>query len=491
MNLQKQNYLDIGFKVLLCALLFYFPIFLHLGFLPIRLWDESRLAISAYEMFKNGNYLVAHFDGLPDMWNTKPPLLLWIQAFFINLFGTGELAIRLPSAVAALFTAIALVIFGIKYLKDYWFGFISAMVLITAYGYINYHVSRTGDYDSLLVLFSSLYVLFMFAYTETKQLKFLHLFFLSFTLAVLTKSVQGFLFLPGVFIYLLLSLNIKTILNKWFFINLGLSILVIASYYLGREYFNPGYLDAVLANELGGRFLEVNEQHAGPFMLYYTVLINYHFAEWYWLVPCGVAVGLLSKDARLKKITLYSVILVLSYWLIISISKTKLEWYEAPMFPFLSILAAVFIYSIFKWLLSSEFFSGILRFNIFPYLFLFIVFLNPYEKIISKVYLPKDYEWEHEDYRLSAFIQNAIKTNYNLNDYGLCYEGYNAHIKIYAHMLEERNQSVAFMDWNTLQPGAKILVAQESLKHFIEDNYKVDIIRSIKNTNEYLVHDRK
>ena len=87
----------------LLAILLYFPIFGHLDTLVLRQYDESRLAINAFEMFKDGNFLVTHFEGNPDMWNTKPPMMIWLQVFFINLIGLGELALRLPSAFAAFF----------------------------------------------------------------------------------------------------------------------------------------------------------------------------------------------------------------------------------------------------------------------------------------------------------------------------------------------------------------------------------------------------
>jgi 4-amino-4-deoxy-L-arabinose transferase-like glycosyltransferase len=97
---------EIIVKIILFLLLTYPPIFLHLGSLPIRIWDESRLAINAYEMNKDGDFLVTHFSGMPDMWNTKPPLMIWLQVFFIKLFGVGELALRLPSAIAAFLTCV-------------------------------------------------------------------------------------------------------------------------------------------------------------------------------------------------------------------------------------------------------------------------------------------------------------------------------------------------------------------------------------------------
>src|SRR5690606_35013342 len=80
----------------------YFPIFGHLDTFPVKWWDEARNATNAYEMYRTGNWIVATYDYTPDMWNTKPPLLIWIQVFFFKMLGPTVLAIRLPSAFAAL-----------------------------------------------------------------------------------------------------------------------------------------------------------------------------------------------------------------------------------------------------------------------------------------------------------------------------------------------------------------------------------------------------
>ena len=72
---------------------------------PIALWDESRLAVNALEMRQRGFSLVTTYGFAPDLWNTKPPLLIWLQAGSIDLFGAREWAIRLPSLLAAVATA--------------------------------------------------------------------------------------------------------------------------------------------------------------------------------------------------------------------------------------------------------------------------------------------------------------------------------------------------------------------------------------------------
>ena len=98
------------------------PLFMHLDALPFRLWDESRLASNAYEMNKNGNLIVTYYDGQPEMWSTKPPLVIWMQVLFIKILGFNELAVRLPSAIAGLLTCMVLLYFSKKIFRyvDRW-----------------------------------------------------------------------------------------------------------------------------------------------------------------------------------------------------------------------------------------------------------------------------------------------------------------------------------------------------------------------------------
>ncbi|KAF0199918.1 MAG: 4-amino-4-deoxy-L-arabinose transferase [Bacteroidetes bacterium] len=265
-------------KTVLFLLIVYCPFFLHLGDLPVRIWDEARLMFNTLQMAENGKWLVTHFEGRPDMWNTKPPLMIWCQLLFLKLFGNQELSFRLPSAVAGFMTAVLLMLVAIRLLKDYWFGLIAVLVLVTANGYVGYHVTRTGDYDALLTLFTALYAFSFFRFSENGEQRYLHLFFAGLLLAVLTKSVQGLLFLPALGIYVVINRSLKKLLqNKWLYIDLIVVTLVVAGYYLLRESLNPGYIDAVLNNELGGRYLATTENHRHAFSFYLNLLMTDHF----------------------------------------------------------------------------------------------------------------------------------------------------------------------------------------------------------------------
>jgi len=487
MKMEIWNKSGVGVKVLLFCLLIYFPAFLHLDTMPIRIWDESRLAINAYEMYNNGNYFTSFFEGTPDLWNTKPTLMIWLQVLCIKLIGKGELAIRLPSAFAAVFTALALVFFSLKYLKNFWFGFIASLVLITSYGYIGVHATRTGDYDSLLTFFMTAFALLFFLYLENRNKIYLHLFFLTVFLAVMTKSIQGLLILPALFIYLLIQKKFFVFKDKWVYIDLLLCISVIGGYYFAREYYTPGFLYAVWENELGGRYMSTLEGHKADFMYYYNMLTDYHYANWYWLLPCGMAVGFFIKDEKIRRITLFATLIAVSYWLIISCSETKIEWYEMPLFPFFALIVAVIIYTVFTFLKNMPEITNLLSFNTAPYIFLFIVFLSPYEKIIDKVYMPKEYDWDKEFYQVSYFLKDAVKSKRSVKDHYLCYDGYRAHLLFYVNILNEKNQNVGFKDWHNLQSGDRIIASQSNVQADIESKYSYELIGVVNNIKEYKI----
>src|SRR3989339_961063 len=113
--------------ILFFLILVYFPVFLNLDLLVLAMWDESRLAVNAIEMYLNGNFLVTHYDNLPDLWNTKPPFLIWMQVLSFNIFGINELGVRFPSALAVLATIAMFIYFSRKYFQNFFPGLIASV----------------------------------------------------------------------------------------------------------------------------------------------------------------------------------------------------------------------------------------------------------------------------------------------------------------------------------------------------------------------------
>lgn len=480
------------FKYLVLALLIYMPIFGHLNTVPIRIWDEARLAMNAYEMLHNGDLIVTHFEGNPDMWNTKPPMLIWMQVVFMKLFGVNELAVRLPSAFAALFTCIAIMLLALRYLKQFWFGFIAILVLVTTHGYINVHATRTGDYDALLTLFTTVSGLSFFAFVESQKTKYIYLFFVFTAFAVLTKSITGVLFLPALTIYILWRKQlVSTLKNKHFYFGLALFLVMTLGYYLLRELKNPGYLAAVQINELGGRYLNALESHNEGFWFYYNNFINFQLSAWYLLLPFGLLIGLSSKDKKINRLTFFSALLVTTFFLVISTAQTKLEWYDVPMYPFISIIIAVFIFYIFDFFKNWERINRTLKYNVMPFIFLFLIAIAPYQKIINKTYKPKEYPWDVDFYEIGYFLKDAIKGKLDVDGYYLLYDGYKAHNDFYLRMLQDKGIAISFKDWKELENGSRVIAYQNNVKQYVEDNYNYELIKETGKVKKYKINDRK
>jgi 4-amino-4-deoxy-L-arabinose transferase-like glycosyltransferase len=483
-------------KALLFLLVIYCPFFLHLGDLPIRVWDEARQVANTLEMERNGNYLVTYFKGQPEMWNTKPPLLIWFQLFFLKLIGNEELAFRLPSAIAGFLTTLTILLVFAKYLKSYWFGLFTVLVLVTANGYIGDHVARTADYDALLTFFMIFYALCFFLFLETGRQKYLHLFFAGLAFSIFTKSIQGMLFIPALVIYPALTGNfLKLLKNKWVYIDFALVMMLVMGYYLLRESVNPGYLEAVYINELGGRFASTMEYHKHPFNYYLNLLISDQFAIWFLLVPLGFFAGLAYPKGPVRRMILYVALLSLGYLLIISSAGTKLAWYNAPVFPLLSILAAFTIYRVFLLIVEFKSIKGGLFKRALPVLFMILVFYLPYQIIIDKVYKPRESPGEIDFYNISHLLQDAVNNKTEVKDCFICYNGYNAHLQYYIDRLNIQARHVFFRDPQLLRKGDIVIYSEEFIRKKIDKkflfeetgkyyNVKFIKINDIRNRNE-------
>lgn len=477
--LDNQKLKNIGVFILL-LLICIMPIFGHLEDLAIRLYDESRLAQNAYEMSKNGNWLVTFFDGKPDMWNTKPPLMIWLQVIFIKILGYRELSIRLPSALAAFGTVLLIYYFLKQYLQDVSIGLIAVLVLITCNGYISVHVTRTGDYDTLLTLLTTFYCLCLFQFIRTDKSKYLYLFFIGLSLAVLTKSIAGLLFLPGLFVFLLYKKKLLLLLkNPNLYLGALIPISTIIAYYGLREHYNPGFIKAVFENELGGRFLKIIGEHQEGFWFYYHNLIQFRLYDlWYLSVPAGFLIGMFHKNSRIRDLSLFSFIMLFSFILIISKAKTKLEWYDAPLFPFIAILVSIFIYFIYNLLQELKF--NQLNFNILPILFLFFVFVKPYSLIIDKTYMPIDTGWDKDWFNASYYLKAILKGEKSAEGLVFLHEGYSPHISFYLKMMDENKIEFLWKDKTKLTVGDKVVFYQDEVKSYLENHYTIEQLENNK-----------
>ena len=498
--MKKSQFLPILF-IALFAVACYFPLFLHLDHMSVRLWDEARRAVNAFEMAQNGNLLVTHYEGAPEMWGTKPPLLIWCQAFFMKTIGYNEVALRLPSALAALAAVVLLVLFSWKVLKRPLAGFLAGLVLLTTQGYAGAHVARSGDFDSLLTLWETGYLLAFFTFfcqTDfTKKKKWLYVTAAFVALAGLTKGIAGFLFLPGILIFYLVFNKKRDnenqgILDLLRWRHTWLAVLVavvpVVSFYLLREAFNPGYLATVMDNEVSGRYLETQGGHVHPWYHYFEWLWREQFQPWLLFIPLGLVVGFWQKG-RLRSLTWLLLLNSLAFLLIISFAKTRIMWYMAPVYPSLALLVGIGI-SDFGFRISP----GAVRnpkSEIRNYLllaaFVLALFYQPYRTIVERVYFEQHPSWDWHELKYRDFMRKVK----DVKNYTIVHAKYNSHVVFYSKVFNLKGYSVghqALTDFNNqkfefgkgtlkFEAGDTLMVCENPVFAALDTVYQYDVLR--------------
>jgi 4-amino-4-deoxy-L-arabinose transferase-like glycosyltransferase len=286
--------------------------------------------------------MVTLYQGQPDLWNTKPPLLIWMQALSMHLFGYSLWAFRLPTALAALGLTVLVIGFAKRWLGGALAGLLAGLALLSSYGFVRYHVARNGDYEALLLLFTTTQVLAAFAWLQTRKPRYLLILGTAVGLAVLTKSVAGLFLLPGIAIEIIRRGRLLLMLRQpaaW--AAAALAIGPPGLWYWLREYAQLGYWQAVWQNELGGRMGSALEQNAGPWYFYLKNFVGPTFL--YWLPSLWVIVACWVLAQRPVRRPAHR-FLTLVAWsgaplvVLISTARTKLLWYDAPLYPLLALV---------------------------------------------------------------------------------------------------------------------------------------------------------
>ncbi|MCC6819078.1 MAG: glycosyltransferase family 39 protein [Bacteroidia bacterium] len=323
--------------VIVCVLFAAYLQFFNLGNLHIVQWDESRLAVNAAEMSQNNQYWITSFENRPDLYNTKPPLMIWLQTLSIKIFGLNEFAIRFPSALSGILCLLLVGRIIYKKTKNYYLAGIGLSILAYSGGFIQLHGSMTGDFDSLLTLFILLSFDAFETYLDSNKKQNLYLFICWQALAIMTKSAAAFIPLPIWFILILYKRKWKALPKLS--LAILLSLVPFIAYIFIRELLSAGYLEAIWANDFHGRFSKALEGHHSQWYYYFVNLFDFRYHYWIWILPLAMASSLYFKQ---KNLSFYA-LGFLAYISLLSIAKTRIHWYDMPLLPLLTIVIGLFL----------------------------------------------------------------------------------------------------------------------------------------------------
>ena len=322
---------------------------------PIEQWDEARRGINALGMIHGNDYFNYSFVDQPDTFNTKPPLTIWLIAASFKFFGISNFSLRFHSIISII---LFLYFFSrlILLYRDKVFAALAIGMIISVKGVIGFHVGRTGDTDSVLLLFLTAFLYYFLSYWDFGRKWAIFPAGLFFGLAFCTKSFAAFLVIPGVLVYMLLT-DRKKILSKEILAGGLFAFLIIAGWTLFTMNGSRGtgtdqnMFQTMFNTDLVRRFTD-NSFEAGFDLFYVFHVLDMSFNIWNYLLYLAGFIALLriiwfKKTARLKqnKLVLLSLLIAAGYAIILSLSMNKHRWYLAPAIPFFAILTTEFIYS--------------------------------------------------------------------------------------------------------------------------------------------------
>ncbi|MBC2581624.1 glycosyltransferase family 39 protein [Clostridium sp. DJ247] len=315
-----------------------FNLFYYLKDTPIYSWDEARHGISAYEMLKKQEYIVNTYGYKNDYWNLKPPMSFWFIMLGYKLAGFNALGLRLFSAIAAFITIFISSLF-VKYKHGKVSSLICAVILTVSPKYIVIHSARTGDADSLLVLFFTISMLSMILIH--KNIKFFYLSGLGFSCAFLTKSWHALNIIIIGFIYLLFTkILFKLKLKQWgmFLLSAFGPILIWGILRYRKDGFEFFYM--MINYDLLSRTSTTLEGHIGDKWFYFSILKTF-YSIWLSLLATSfifyITTHLNTIYMNRFKIKEKHYILALVLWITIPLilytnAKTKIAWYILPVY---------------------------------------------------------------------------------------------------------------------------------------------------------------
>ncbi len=252
-----------------------------LGSVPLYDLDEGAFTEATREMLAGGNYITPSMDGEPRF--DKPVLIYWLQAASVKLLGLSELALRLPSALAATGWLLALWLFVRRRLDPSTATVAALVMALTLEVSI---IAKAATADAVLNLFLALSFFDSYRwYLRPKRGTLLRVY-LWVGLGFLTKGPVAILFPVLVsFLFFLSTRSLKEWLRAVSFPwGWALLLAIVLPWHIAVYLDSgPGFFEDFILRHNLGRFGAAMHGHRGFFGYYLVILplIILPFTGWF------------------------------------------------------------------------------------------------------------------------------------------------------------------------------------------------------------------
>ncbi len=303
-------------------------------------YDEGHYAQAPLHMIESGDWVTPYVNGVRFL--EKPPLMYWMTAVSLRIFGISEFALRLPTALAVIALVWIVTLMARRASGD---GAALVAGLCAAFSTGTILFTRETLHDVWLVLFITLalYGFLEWYLDPSHPLRHALLFYASLAGAVLTKSLVGVAFPVGIVVLFFLLSRERP---GWRSLHLPAGVLLFialaAPWHLLAAARNEGFLYAFFVNEQFLRFLGRHDPPvlwSLPLVLFWA-LIPVWFFPWTAFLPAAFAA--IRKPSQERERALVRLV---AAWLVVILGffsiSGRLEHYAFPVLPALSLLVGL------------------------------------------------------------------------------------------------------------------------------------------------------
>jgi len=298
-------------------------------------YDDSYFAHEGKEMVRTGHWWDIHFNG--DLILAHPPLFPWMEACSFTLFGINDAAAKFPSVLFGFGTILLMYFLTLELTGDSWLSLLSMLVLASTQFFL-----KNASHAMTDVPFTFFFTLAIFFYIKgLKENKYLAFMGVPLALALLTRSVVGFLALGIMLAHLILTKRYKTLRSPWLVGGVVLALALSVPWYVSQYRLHGA---AFFVSHL--QFLH-SKIHADAGPGYWATVFNYPLAllKYYWPWLPFLIAGLVmewraavnQKDQNAFLLIAWVIIVILPF----SLAQTRYPRYIMSVFPAFSILSAI------------------------------------------------------------------------------------------------------------------------------------------------------
>ncbi len=322
-------------RFLVLALLSAFLLFPSLRRPGLAGYDDSFFSHESKEMVRTGDWGNVRLNG--EIILEIPPMFPWLQACSFKLFGINDAAAKLPTVLLGFGTILLMYFLTLELTGDTWLSLMAMLVLASTQFFLKNATHAMTD-----VPFTFFFTLAIFSYSKgLKKNVYLTLLGLPLGLALLTRSVVGFLALGIIVVHLLLTKRYRLLWSPWLLCGVAFALTLFSTWYVWQYHQHGAAFLVSHVQFLSGKF------HGEGKVARWTTIFNYPLAllKYYWPWLPFLVIGFVAEfRAALREKDQTAILLIVWVLLIFvpfALAETRYPRYIMSVFPAFSILSAM------------------------------------------------------------------------------------------------------------------------------------------------------